>query len=47
MRSLVVLTAVVIGAWAPSGYARAEDAKDCARISDDAKRLICYDLIFK
>lgn len=30
-----------------SRIAFAEDGKDCAAIPDDAKRLLCYDLIFK
>ena len=30
-----------------SQSARAETGKDCAGVADDAKRLICYDLIFK
>jgi len=30
-----------------SQSAQAETGKDCAGIADDAKRLICYDLIFK
>jgi type VI secretion system protein VasI len=44
---ILVIVALCVALGAESTSATAEGAKDCAAIADDAKRLICYDLIFK
>ncbi|TXH85512.1 MAG: hypothetical protein E6Q77_00360 [Rhizobium sp.] len=46
-RSWITGSAIAVSLLATSVPSNAEDGKDCAAISDDAKRLLCYDLIFK